>query len=66
MLYAEHKCHRLSQKSKEWKSEKLDAKDVLPNINYTQATKRPKNVVFVPGDLYLQTRLSEKPNMSSV
>ena len=42
MLYAEHKCHRLSQNSKEWKSEKLDAKDVLPNINCMQATKGPK------------------------
>jgi len=31
---------------------KLEAKDVLPNVNRTQA-ERTKNAVFVPGDLYL-------------
>jgi len=29
----------------------LEAKDVLPNTNHTQAPKRSKNVLFVPGDL---------------
>jgi len=29
---------------------KLEAKDVLRNINCTQAIERAKNVVFVPGD----------------
>ena len=32
---------------------KLEAKDVLPNINCMQATKRAENAVFVPGDLHL-------------
>jgi len=34
---------------------KLDAKDVLPNINCTQAAERVKNAVFVPGDLGLSS-----------
>jgi len=34
-------------------SNKLEAKDVLPNINRTQAAEGLKNVVFVPGDLDL-------------
>ena len=29
---------------------KLEAKDVLPNINCTQVTERAKDVDFVPGD----------------
>ena len=29
-----------------------EAKDVLPNINHTQAAKGPKNAAFVLGDLY--------------
>jgi len=32
---------------------KLEAKDVLPNINCMQVTKRAENAVFVPGDLDL-------------
>jgi len=31
----------------------LEAKDVLPNINRTQAAERAENAVFVPGDLDL-------------
>jgi len=31
----------------------LDAKDVLPNINRTQASERAKMQFFVPGDLDL-------------
>ena len=45
---------------------KLEAKDVLLNINCTQAAERPKMSFFVPGDLDLQTRQSEGRNMSSV
>jgi len=45
---------------------KLEAKDVLPNINRTQAAKRAENSGFVPVDLDLQTRPSERPNTSSV
>ena len=43
------------------KTNKLETKDVLPNINRTQAAE---NAVFVPGDLDidLQTRPSEGPN----
>ena len=33
--------------------QKLEAKDVLPNINRMQADEGPKNAVFVPGDLDL-------------
>jgi len=33
--------------------DKLEAKDVLPDINRTQATERAKNAAFVPGDLDL-------------
>jgi len=38
--------------------ERLEAKDVLPNINRMQAARmqaaeRAENVIFVPGDLYL-------------
>jgi len=29
---------------------KLEAKDVLPNVNRTQAAERAENAVFVPGD----------------
>jgi len=44
---------------------KLEAKDVLPNINRTQATERAKKCCFFcPGDLDLQTRPSDGPNMS--
>jgi len=32
---------------------KLEFKDVLPNINYTQAPIGSKNAVFCPGDLDL-------------
>ena len=32
---------------------KLEAKDVLPNINRTQAADRAGNAVFVPGDIDL-------------
>jgi len=35
------------------KEKKLEAKDVLPNMNHTQATKRAENAVFVHGDLDL-------------
>ena len=45
---------------------KLEVKDVLPNINCTQAAERAENAVFVPCDLDLQTRLSKGPNTSSV
>jgi len=50
------------------KKTRLEAKDVLPNINRMQAAERAKKGIFVPGDLDLdpQTRLSEGPNMSSV
>ena len=34
---------------------KLEAKDVLPNINCTQASKRAENAVFIPGDFDLLT-----------
>jgi len=48
------------------RNKKLEAKDVSPNINHTQRTARAKKRLFVPGDLNLQTRLSERPNTSSV
>jgi len=32
---------------------KLEAKDVLPNINRTQAAERAEKAVFVPGGLDL-------------
>jgi len=48
------------------KKAKLQAKDVFPNINHMQATKRAKNAFFVPGDLDLQTCPSEGHNTSSV
>jgi len=32
---------------------KLEAKDVLPNINRTQVTERTEKCRFVPGDLDL-------------
>jgi len=42
---------------------KLEAEDVLPKINRTQAAERAINVVFIPVtltfDFGLQTRLSE-------
>ena len=46
----------------------LEAKDVFPNINRTQAAQRAENAFFVPGDLDIdiQTRPSEGPNTSSV
>jgi len=49
-------------------SYELEAKDVLANINRTQAAERAKNAVFFPGDLDidLQTCSGEVPNMSSV
>jgi len=31
----------------------LEAEDVLPNISHTQAAKKAKNAVFVPGELDL-------------
>jgi len=47
-------------------SKKLEAKDVLPNINRTQAAEGPKNAVFVPGGLDLQYCANEGPNTSSM
>jgi len=41
-------AHQLIKNNK-----KLRAKDVLPNINHTQAAERAENAVFVPGDLDL-------------
>ena len=35
------------------KTTKIEAKDVLPNINHTQATERAENAIFVPGNLDL-------------
>jgi len=35
------------------KKKKLEAKDVLPNINRTQAVERAENAGFVPDDLDL-------------
>jgi len=32
---------------------KLEANDVLPNINRMQAAERAENAIFVPGDLDL-------------
>jgi len=50
--------------------QKLEAKDVLFNINRTQATETAKNVIFVPVtltyDLERQTHPSKQSNMSSV
>jgi len=45
---------------------KLEAKDVLPNINRTDAAEWPKKPFFVPGDLDLQTHPSEGPNTASM
>ena len=50
---------------------KLEAKDVLPNINCTQAAKRDKkchflSLVTLAFDLDLQTQPSEGPNTSSM
>jgi len=39
----------------------LDSKDVLPNINCSQAAERAENAVFVPGDF----DLSPSPSNSS-
>jgi len=57
-----------------WRDQKimkeLEAKDVLPNINRTQAVKRANYAIFVSVrwpltfDLDLQTRPSEGPNTS--
>jgi len=54
----------------------LQAENVSPNTNRTQAAERAKNAVFVPGDIDLwpltltfklvSSRLSEGPNSSSV
>jgi len=46
------------------KRKKLEAKDVLQNINRMQLTKGQKMPVFVPGDL--QIRPSEGPIVSSM
>jgi len=48
------------------RNKKLEAKDVSPNTNHMQATGKADKCFFVPGDLDLQTRLSERPNTSSV
>ena len=50
---------------------KLEAKDVLPNINRTQAAERAEKFRFRPWwlltfDLYIQTCPSERPNTSSL
>jgi len=49
---------------------KLEAKDVLPNINCTQPPKGPKmsflSLVTLTSDLGFQTRPSERPIMSSM
>jgi len=46
---------------------KVEAKDLLPNINCTQAGRRNgQKCRFVPGDFDLQTHPSEGPNTSSV
>ena len=50
---------------------KLEAKDVLPNVNRTQAAERAKkcrflSLVTLTFDLDPQSRLSEGPNMFSV
>jgi len=50
------------------RNEKLDAKDVLPNIQSQTARrppKGPKNAADVHGDLDLQTRQSEGSKTSS-
>jgi len=49
----------------------VETEDVLPNINCTQTTETPKNVIFLflvtlTFDLDLQTHPSEGPNTSSV
>jgi len=41
---------------------KPEAKDVLQDINRTQAAETAEECRFVPGDLDLQTRPSEGPN----
>jgi len=57
----------LLEQAEEKRQEKPEAKDVLPNINRTPPAERAeKCCFFVPGDLDLQTRPSEGPNMSSV
>jgi len=48
---------------------KLEAKDVLPNINHTQTAERAKECHFVVHgdfDLDLKIPLSKGPNTSSV
>jgi len=35
-------------KHEQQQQQKLEAKDVLPNINHTQAAERAKNAVFCP------------------
>jgi len=51
-------------------STKLEAKDVLPNINRTQAAERPKmlllSLVTLAADLDILTLPSEGPNTSSL
>jgi len=51
--------------------QKLEAKDVLPNTNRTQAAERAEecrflSLVILTFDLDLQTRPSERPNTSSL
>jgi len=41
---------------------KLEAKDILPDTNHTQAVERAEKCRFIRGDLYPQTRPSEGPN----
>jgi len=56
-------------KHEQQQQQKLEAKDVLPNINRTQAAERGKKCRFlslVNLTFDLQTRLSEVPNMSFV
>jgi len=49
---------------------KLEAKDVLPNINHMQAAEGPKNAILslvtLTFDLNLQSCPSKGPNTSSV
>ena len=56
-------------KHEQQQQQKLEAKDVLPNINHTQAAERAKKCRFLSLVILtfdFQTRLSEVPNTSSV
>jgi len=39
-----------SREASDHRQYELEAKDVLPNINRTQAAEKTENIVFVPGD----------------